>query len=106
MSGECHGKKISKLAENIYELYQRLGKPDTLSFLDGCICIGWCAEAESVARHAEVSVDPQFLYHTCRAPGSCREIYLYIYGDVAAIESARREIWPGKYDMAGTREGP
>ena len=102
MSNQAHGAEIRKLAKSIYELYEGLGEPDVISFLDRGVRFSWSATQARLDRYEEIPVDTKFLHYSSGATWSCCEIYVYLYGNEAPVQSSWREIWARIDDMASS----
>ena len=100
MSEKTHGEEILKLAKSIYQLYTRLGEPEHLSFLDGCIYLGWSTTPARLDRYEEIPVDPKFLHYLGGTSRDRRKIYLHLYGYELVVTNKGGQIRAGIYDLA------
>jgi len=95
-----NGPRLSKLAQGLYGLYERFGEPEHLSFLDGCIYLGWSTTPARLDRYEEIPVDPKFLHYLGGTSWSRRKIDLYLYGYELVVSNQGGQIRAGIYDLA------
>lgn len=100
------GKEFPKLAQSLYDLHSRFGKPDIISLLDGSIYSGWGASTARLDRHEEIPMDPELLYNLGRASWCSRKEYLNQHGYELTYEGSYGEIWTRVHDLAKTRKKP
>lgn len=98
-------KKSNELAESLYQLYTRFGKPDTISLLDGRLSLSWRIAPPSLARYEEISMDAELLHYPSWATWSSSQINVYLYGDELTLKSARSKVRARINDLASTGKG-
>lgn len=105
-AGVDHAKKIQELVERIHSVHQRLGVPDNISFLDGCLCISWGVKTPGMDRYEEVSVDAELLHYSSRTAGGRCEIHIHIHGYVPPKPGKGSKVRPGEHDVAEASKEP